>query len=99
MSVTDDGVGLPPATEKHKGMGLHTMSYRANLINASLSIKRGVRRLALTIVKCSSKSKIVDREAYKLLPSIGLRIRPSTQKKGFPRRVQLGSDAFEVAAQ
>jgi signal transduction histidine kinase len=36
MSVTDDGRGFSAASEKHSGLGLRLMKYRAQLIGASL---------------------------------------------------------------
>jgi PAS domain S-box-containing protein len=50
LSITDDGIGLPTGAKKAKGMGLHTMSYRANLINASLLARR--RPKGGTSVRC-----------------------------------------------
>lgn len=38
LSVRDDGVGIPPDVDPHKGMGLRTMRYRANAIGASVTI-------------------------------------------------------------
>ena len=47
MSVTDDGRGFSPASEKHSGLGLRMMKYRAQLIGALLDINsapdKGVR--------------------------------------------------------
>ena len=40
LSVTDDGVGLPAAADVGSGFGLHTMNYRANLIGATLQVRR-----------------------------------------------------------
>ena len=51
LSITDDGIGLPAGSESSHGMGLHTMSYRATLINGSLSAKR--RSQGGTTVTCS----------------------------------------------
>ncbi len=50
LSVRDDGIGFS-ASEKHGGMGLHIMNYRARLIGASLDIRRGAT--GGTIVICS----------------------------------------------
>ena len=41
LSVEDDGVGLPIAS-KSGGLGLHIMSYRANIIGGALEVRRGV---------------------------------------------------------
>jgi PAS domain S-box-containing protein len=39
LSVTDDGVGLPPNFAKGSGMGFHIINYRAHSIGAKLEIK------------------------------------------------------------
>jgi PAS domain S-box-containing protein len=41
LGVGDDGVGLPEVPVQGKGMGLRLMHYRANLIGASLTVRRG----------------------------------------------------------
>jgi two-component system sensor kinase FixL len=41
LSVHDDGVGLPPAGVRRKGMGFSVMQYRSRLIGASLEIRSG----------------------------------------------------------
>jgi PAS domain S-box-containing protein len=51
LSVRDDGIGLPIAAAKSEGMGLHTMRYRAAIINASVSITSGLK--GGTTVTCS----------------------------------------------
>lgn len=51
LTVKDDGVGLPDSLENKGGMGLSIMNYRANLIGASLDIRRGAG--GGTIVICS----------------------------------------------
>jgi PAS domain S-box-containing protein len=38
LSVEDDGKGLPAEFEKHRGLGLSTMHYRARLIGANLEM-------------------------------------------------------------
>jgi two-component system sensor histidine kinase NreB len=47
MSVTDDGRGFAPRSQKHSGLGLRMMQFRAQLIGASLDIDaapgKGVR--------------------------------------------------------
>jgi PAS domain S-box-containing protein len=40
LSVTDNGIGLPDDVNQRRGMGLHTMQYRARLIDGRLAIKR-----------------------------------------------------------
>jgi signal transduction histidine kinase len=39
LSIQNDGRSLPEAEFAGKGMGLRIMQYRANLINANLTIK------------------------------------------------------------
>jgi PAS domain S-box-containing protein len=39
LAVHDDGVGLPPAKGRRKGMGFSVMQYRSRLIGASLEIR------------------------------------------------------------
>jgi len=51
LTVTDDGVGIESMEQLHQGMGFHIMTYRANLIGASLKIKKGPA--AGTVVCCS----------------------------------------------
>ncbi len=53
VAIKDDGVGFPPVLESKKGMGLNIMKYRAGMIGASLSIRKGPK--GGTIVKCSVK--------------------------------------------
>ena len=47
MSVTDDGRGFAPGSQKHSGLGLRMMKFRTQLIGASLDIDaapgKGVR--------------------------------------------------------
>jgi PAS domain S-box-containing protein len=40
LSVTDDGIGIPPDFGEGSGMGFHIMEYRARSIGASLEIKK-----------------------------------------------------------
>ena len=40
LSVTDDGIGVPPNSGKGPGLGFHIMEYRARSIGARLEIKR-----------------------------------------------------------
>jgi signal transduction histidine kinase len=40
LTITDDGVGLPPDAWTKNGMGLHIMNYRAGMIGANLQVKR-----------------------------------------------------------
>jgi signal transduction histidine kinase len=39
LQVTDDGVGFTQIPKEHKGMGLRTMKYRADLIGADFAIQ------------------------------------------------------------
>ncbi len=49
LKVTDDGKGLPEASVRHSGMGLHIMDYRARLIGGSLHLQSDARG---TVVTC-----------------------------------------------
>ena len=40
LAIKDDGIGLPQAARKSRGMGLRIMEYRAGLIGGSLAIER-----------------------------------------------------------
>jgi signal transduction histidine kinase len=51
LTVKDDGVGFPNSMDLQDGMGLSIMNYRANMIGASLDIRRGAG--GGTIVICS----------------------------------------------
>jgi signal transduction histidine kinase len=51
LTIKDDGVGFPDGAEYRAGMGLHIMNYRAQMIAASLDIRRGAG--GGTIVLCS----------------------------------------------
>ena len=42
LEVEDNGIGLPDERQGHAGLGLHIMSYRANMIGGSLELRRGV---------------------------------------------------------
>jgi len=50
LSIIDDGTGRPPFSANGKGMGLRIMSYRADRIGASFSIRR--RDPTGTVVNC-----------------------------------------------
>jgi two-component system, LuxR family, sensor kinase FixL len=41
LTVADDGVGFPKETQKHPGMGLRIMKYRAGMIDALLDVRPG----------------------------------------------------------
>jgi PAS domain S-box-containing protein len=50
LSVEDDGRGIRPAPERHAGMGLHTMDYRARSMGGNLRVFR--RDRCGTVVSC-----------------------------------------------
>jgi signal transduction histidine kinase len=58
LSVSDDGKGLPEDYKQHKGIGLRTMKYRADIIDAKIEIKPG--NTCGTIVMCSMKNKALQ---------------------------------------
>ncbi len=41
LTVSDDGVGLPPVSERARGMGLRIMEYRAQTIGGFLDLRSG----------------------------------------------------------
>jgi PAS domain S-box-containing protein len=57
LSVHDDGVGLPPAGGRRKGMGFSVMQYRSRLIGASLEIRSSA---AGTSVICTCPIQKID---------------------------------------
>src|SRR5436190_21033941 len=42
LTVADDGKGLPKR-KRHKGLGVHIMKYRANVLGGTLEIESGQR--------------------------------------------------------
>lgn len=44
LSIGDNGVGLPEAAHESRGIGLHTMDFRARLIGATVEVRRRNRR-------------------------------------------------------
>jgi signal transduction histidine kinase len=50
LRIIDDGIGFRGVAKEHKGMGLRTMNYRADLIGADFAIRR--RKLRGTEVTC-----------------------------------------------
>jgi signal transduction histidine kinase len=50
LRVIDDGLGIAPSQRGHRGMGLRIMSYRAEVIGATLDIRRGEK--GGTVVTC-----------------------------------------------
>ena len=44
LAIVDNGCGVPPEGELEKGLGMKTMAYRADLINATLSISARARK-------------------------------------------------------
>ncbi|MDI1312870.1 ATP-binding protein, partial [Prosthecobacter sp.] len=55
LSITDDGVGLPPDHDQSAGIGLKLMRCRASSIGATLSIT--ARPTGGTVVRCSLPAK------------------------------------------
>lgn len=51
LTVTDDGIGIPPRSKASAGMGLRVMNYRANTIGAQLRIRP--RETGGTLVQCA----------------------------------------------
>jgi len=60
LTVKDDGIGLPEKLERTKGMGLHTMNYRARMLGASLAVHRDPA--GGTVVACSFKADQVEKK-------------------------------------
>jgi signal transduction histidine kinase len=57
LRVTDDGVGLPSSPERaDRGMGLRSIRYRADLIQAALTVERSPG--GGTVVECSIPGRI-----------------------------------------
>ena len=52
LTVTDDGIGIDPEADEGPGLGLRTMRYRAESIDASLDIGPGPQ--GGTVVRCSA---------------------------------------------
>jgi|GEM_PF-3978170 len=50
ISITDDGIGLPPDHDQSSGLGLKLMRYRASSIGATLTI--AARPTGGTVVRC-----------------------------------------------
>jgi len=50
LRVEDDGIGITDRSKRRKGLGLHLMKYRAELINSSLEVKN--RLNGGTMVEC-----------------------------------------------
>ena len=51
LAVKDDGAGLPEDYQHRRGMGLHTMNYRARMIGGTLTVQRDPG--GGTVVTCS----------------------------------------------
>ena len=62
LTVKDDGVGFPDSVDTKEGMGLSIMNYRANLIRASLDIRRAVG--GGTVVICSFHNEHVPEHEH-----------------------------------
>jgi two-component system sensor kinase FixL len=59
LTISDDGSGMPQQPPSGRGMGLHVMRYRADMIGGSIRFKRGPR--GGTIVTCLVPSRILKR--------------------------------------
>jgi PAS domain S-box-containing protein len=59
LEIRDDGIGLSTAARDSRGMGLHTMKYRAGLIGGSVTIVPGER--GGTVVTCVIPTAVVQR--------------------------------------
>jgi PAS domain S-box-containing protein len=51
LAVQDDGVGIDPGRLREGGMGIHSMTYRANMMGGALDIRRGAH--GGTVVTCA----------------------------------------------
>jgi two-component system sensor kinase FixL len=54
LTITDDGIGIPRIASNHVGLGLSIMHSRADTMNGSLRIKRGLH--GGTVIVCSVAS-------------------------------------------
>ncbi|HMD73287.1 MAG TPA: PAS domain-containing protein, partial [Steroidobacteraceae bacterium] len=61
LSVSDDGIGLPPGTDRSSGMGLKIMDYRARMIGGYIDI--APRRRGGTRVRCVCPALSRERES------------------------------------
>lgn len=57
LTIQNDGKDFPQPRPRDKGMGLHVMEYRTEMINGSLDVRRGEN--GGTIVTCVFPNKIV----------------------------------------
>lgn len=55
LMVSDDGVGFPEVMQEHKGMGLHIMKHRAEMIGGFFSIRCG--EAGGTVLTCSFQNQ------------------------------------------
>jgi len=55
LAIKDDGIGIPTAPVNPEGMGMHIMNYRAQVIGASLNIRRGIA--GGSVVTCSYRNE------------------------------------------
>jgi signal transduction histidine kinase len=56
VTVSDDGVGIPPDLSEKKGLGLRLMLYRARMIGATLSIHG--RPEGGTLIRCVYRNNV-----------------------------------------
>jgi signal transduction histidine kinase len=59
LEVRDDGIGLPENLDNKKGMGLHIMRHRAEMIGGAFNIRRDSD--GGTVVQCSFKNNNINR--------------------------------------
>ncbi|HEY0549125.1 MAG TPA: response regulator [Verrucomicrobiae bacterium] len=58
LTVRDDGKGFDAKSQRHKGMGLSGMNYRAQMIGGSLIVEP--QKGGGTIVTCSAPGSVID---------------------------------------
>jgi signal transduction histidine kinase len=58
LSIHNDGKGFDPAVSRQKGLGLSSMTYRAQLIGGTLAIGPGKR--GGTVVTCHAPDSVLD---------------------------------------
>jgi two-component system CheB/CheR fusion protein len=61
ITITDNGVGIPPNVGSGRGMGLRIMNYRANMIGGTLEVTRGPK--GGTVVTCHVLSAVGESPA------------------------------------
>lgn len=61
LAIVDNGVGVPIPGPNSEGMGLHIMNYRAQMIGATLDIRRGIN--GGTMITCSYRNENRPKES------------------------------------